>query len=138
MTHAHSFARAHKIRNTKRSLMRQLLKSFLEFESIDISIYRAKALKMIIEPLITIAKKENLLRANNDAVDLNNSRIVALRRQAFAKIQSKTLTKKLFEEIGPRFLNRPGGYLRIIRTTYRKSDSTPMANISLVEQTIGA
>lgn len=134
MTHAHSLGRSHKIRNTKRSLMKQLLKSFLEFESIDITIERAKALRMIAEPLITIAKKENLLRTSEDmTIPSVQSRIVALRRQAFAKIQNKTLTKKLFEEIAPRFLQRQGGYLRIIRTTYRKSDATPMANISLVD-----
>ena len=76
-----------------------------------------KELRRVAEPLITLAKEDTLMR----------------RRLAYSKIQSKKLVKKLFEELGPRFKNRPGGYLRILKAGNNLGDNSPQAYIELTD-----
>ena len=98
--------------------MRNLATSLFQYERISTTLSKAKELRKIAEPLITLAKTDSLTR----------------RRLAYSKIRSKKLVKKLFEVLGPRFKNRPGGYLRILRFGFKMGDSSPKAYIELTEK----
>jgi len=79
---------------------------------------KAKELRRVVEPLITLAKEDGVSR----------------RRLAFARLRDEAAVGKLFTELGPRFKNRPGGYLRILKMGYRPGDSAPMALVQLLDQ----
>ncbi len=79
---------------------------------------KAKELRRVVEPLITLAKKDN----------------VANRRLAFARVRDREIVTKLFNDLGPRYLERPGGYLRILKCGFRDGDSAPMAIVELVDR----
>ena len=79
---------------------------------------KAKELRRVAEPLITLAKKDS----------------VAHRRQAFDRLRDRDVVTKLFNELGPRYVDRPGGYLRIMKCGYRAGDSAPMAYVELVDR----
>jgi large subunit ribosomal protein L17 len=105
-------------RNTahRRALLRNLVTSFLEKERIRTTLAKAKATRPLAEKMITLAKK-NTLHA---------------RRQALRFIFKKTVVKKLFDEIGPRFSERPGGYTRIVKVGPRAGDGADMAILELI------
>lgn len=90
--------------------------SLFEHEVIKTTVPKAKELRRVAEPLITLAKNDT----------------VANRRLAFSRLRSKAAVGKLFTEIGPRYGDRPGGYTRILKAGYRKGDAAPMAYIELV------
>ncbi len=100
----------------RKALLRSLVTSFLEKERITTTHSKAKAVKPVAEKMITLAKKNTL----------------HTRRQALSYIYKKTVVKKLFEDIGPRFMERPGGYTRIVKIGPRSGDGTEMAVIELV------
>ncbi len=91
--------------------------SLIEHESISTTLPKAKELRKTVEPLITLAKEDGLSR----------------RRRAFDLLRDKKAVGKLFTEIGPRFKDRPGGYLRILKSGIRNGDTAPMAVIQLVD-----
>ena len=101
----------------RRAMFRNMAASLIEFESISTTLHKAKELRRTLEPLITLAKEDGVSR----------------RRMAFNKLRNKTAVGKLFDEIGPRFKNRPGGYLRILKKGRRPGDSAPMALIQLTD-----
>ena len=121
MRHHKSGSQLNRNSSHRKSLMRNLTISLFEFERISTSISKAKELRRVAEPLITLAKTDSLIR----------------RRLAYSKIRSKKLVKKLFEDLGPRFKNRPGGYLRILRFGFKLGDSSPKALVELTEKTSG-
>jgi large subunit ribosomal protein L17 len=90
--------------------------SLFEHEIIKTTMPKAKELRRVAEPLITLAKEDT----------------VANRRLAFSRMRSKTMVGKLFSELGPRYQERPGGYTRILKCGYRAGDAAPMAYIELV------
>ena len=92
--------------------------SMLKHETIKTTLPKAKELRRVVEPLITLAKEDS----------------VANRRLAFDRLRDKEVVGKLFSEIGPRFKERPGGYLRILKTGPRPGDAAPMAIVMLTEQ----
>ena len=92
--------------------------SLLKHETIRTTLPKAKELRRVVEPLITLAKEDS----------------VANRRLAFNRLRDKEVVGKLFSEIGPRFKERPGGYLRILKTGPRPGDAAPMAIVMLTEQ----
>jgi len=100
----------------RKALLRSLVTSFLEKERITTTHSKAKAMKPIAEKMITLAKRNTL----------------HTRRQALSYIYKKDVVKKLFEDIGPRFTERPGGYTRIVKIGPRAGDGTEMAVIELV------
>ena len=108
----------------RRAMLRNMAASLLRHETIRTTVPKAKELRRVVEPLITLAKEDG----------------VARRRQAFDRLRDKQAVGKLFAELGPRFRNRPGGYLRILRTGFRAGDAAPMAIVELVElgQSTGA
>jgi large subunit ribosomal protein L17 len=103
--------------STHRSAMfRNMAGSLIEHEVIKTTLPKAKELRRVVEPLITLAKEDS----------------VANRRLAFSRTRSKETVGKLFSELGPRFKERPGGYTRILKCGYRAGDAAPMAYIELV------
>ena len=92
--------------------------SLFEHEVIKTTLPKAKELRRVAEPLVTMAKEDT----------------VANRRRAFAKLRDKQMVSKLFDELGPRYANRPGGYLRILKCGYRNGDGAPMAIVEMVDR----
>ena len=100
----------------RQAMFRNMAASLIEHELIKTTAAKAKALRPVIEPLITLAKRDT----------------VANRRLAFARIRNNAAVAKLFVELGPRFQDRPGGYTRILKCGRRPGDAAPMAYIELV------
>src|ERR1700756_365754 len=106
----------------RHALMRNMSVSLLRHETIRTTLPKAKELRRVVEPLITLAKSDE--EAN--------------RRLAFARLRDAAVVEKLFADLGPRFRARPGGYTRILRMVPRPGDSAPMALMQLVEGTAPA
>ncbi len=102
----------------REAMLANLAASLMRHESIKTTLPRAKELRRIAEPLITLAKSDS----------------VARRRLAFARLRNRDVVTKLFNELGPRYRERPGGYLRIIKAGYRRGDSAPVAIVELVDR----
>jgi large subunit ribosomal protein L17 len=100
----------------RKAMFRNMAASLFHHEIIKTTLPRAKELRRVAEPLITLAKTDS----------------VAHRRQAFDRLRDKEAVGKLFEELGPRYNARPGGYLRIMKCGYRPGDKAPMAYVELV------
>ena len=104
----------------RKAMFRNMASSLIEHEIIKTTVPKAKELRRVAEPLITLAKDDS----------------VANRRLAFARVGSKAVVGKLFAEIGPRFQERPGGYTRILKCGHRAGDAAPMAYIELVDREV--
>lgn len=102
----------------RKLMLRNLTNSLFLHEVIRTTVPKAKELRRIAEPLITLAKDDS----------------VAHRRRAFAKTRDEAIVGKLFTDLGPRFKARPGGYIRILRCGFRPGDNAPMAYVELVER----
>lgn len=100
------------------AMFRNMAASLLDHEIIKTTLPKAKELRQVAEPLITLAKVDS----------------VANRRLAFSRLRSKAVVGKLFTEIGPRYESRPGGYLRIVKCGFRAGDKAPMAYVELVNR----
>lgn len=101
----------------RKAMFRNMAASLLRHETIKTTVPKAKELRRVVEPLITLAKVDG----------------VANRRLAFSRLRDKEVVGKLFSELGPRFKERPGGYLRILKIGPRAGDAAPMAIVQLVE-----
>ncbi len=102
----------------RRAMFRNMASSLLLHETIRTTLPKAKELRRVVEPLITLAKEDG----------------VAQRRRAFDRLRDKEVVGKLFNELGPRYRARPGGYLRILKIGFRPGDAAPMALVQLVDQ----
>jgi len=100
------------------AMFRNMASSLFEHEVIKTTLPKAKELRRIVEPLITLAKTDS----------------VANRRLAFARLRDKEMVAKLFTDVAPRFSTRPGGYTRVLKCGFRSGDAAPMAYIELVER----
>ena len=107
-------------RNTahRHALLRNLAIALLRYETIRTTVPKAKELRRVVEPIITLGKSDN----------------IAARRRAFAKLRDEALVEKLFTDVGPRFKARAGGYTRILKMEPRPGDSAPMALVALVDK----
>jgi large subunit ribosomal protein L17 len=99
-------------------MLRNMTNSLLRHETIQTTLPKAKELRRVVEPMITLGKKPSL----------------ANRRLAFDRLRDREMVVKLFDELGPRFANRNGGYLRILKTGFRVGDNAPMALMELVDR----
>lgn len=106
----------------RKAMYRNMATSLIMHETIRTTVAKAKELRRVIEPMITLAKEDS----------------VANRRVAFSRLRDKAAVGKLFRELGPRFKTRPGGYLRILKMGHRPGDSAPMALIQLMDQPVEA
>jgi large subunit ribosomal protein L17 len=101
----------------RKAMFRNMAASLLRHETIKTTLPKAKELRRVVEPLITLAKEDG----------------VAKRRLAFDRLRDKEVVGKLFKDLGPRFRDRPGGYLRILKLAPRPGDSAPMAIVQMVD-----
>jgi large subunit ribosomal protein L17 len=102
----------------RKAMFQNMTVSLLRHEIIKTTLPKAKELRRIAEPFITMAKSDTVHK----------------RRVAFSRLRDRGVVSKLFNELGPRYLERPGGYLRILKTGYRSGDNAPMAYIELVDR----
>ena len=116
MRHRKSGRHLNRTSSHRRAMFRNMAVSLIEHESIKTTTAKAKELRRVVEPLITLAKRDS----------------VANRRLAFARIRSSAAVAKLFVELGPRYGERPGGYTRVLKCGPRSGDAAPMAYIELV------
>jgi large subunit ribosomal protein L17 len=116
MRHLKSGRQLNRNSSNRKAMFRNMANSLFEHEIIKTTVPKAKELRRVAEPLITLAKSDS----------------VAHRRLAFDRLRDKGAVGKLFDEIGPRFVERPGGYLRIMKCGFRTGDKAPMAYVELV------
>lgn len=118
MRHGNGLRKLNRTSSHRLAMLRNMSNSLLEHEVIKTTLPKAKELRMVIEPLITLGKKDNL----------------ANRRLAFNRTRDRDIVAKLFTELGPRYATRPGGYLRILKFGFRHGDNAPMALVELVDR----
>ena len=120
MRHRHSGRQLNRNSSHRKAMFRNMTASLVEHELIKTTVAKAKELRGYAEPLITLAKNDS----------------VANRRLAFDRTRSKEAVGKLFTELGPRYQERPGGYIRILKCGYRTGDKAPMAFVELVDRPV--
>ena len=120
MRHRYSGRKLNKTSSHKRAMFRNMTASLVQHELIKTTLPKAKELRRFAEPLITIAKNDS----------------VANRRLVFDRLRNKETVGKLFSDLGPRYQERPGGYLRILKCGMRTGDNAPMAYVELVDREI--
>ena len=118
MRHRKSGRQLNRNSSHRKAMFKNMAASLFENELIKTTVPKAKELRRVAEPLITLSKKDT----------------VANRRLAFSRLRRKDVVKKLFEELGTRYQERPGGYLRILKCGYRSGDNAPMAYVELVDR----
>ena len=118
MRHRHSGRKLNRTDAHRNAMFRNMAVSLVEHEVIKTTLPKAKELRGVIEPLITRAKTDS----------------VAQRRLVFSRLRDKAAVGKLFTELGPRYKERPGGYLRILKCGFRAGDNAPMALVELVDR----
>ena len=118
MKHRHGLRKLNRTSSHRLALFRNLATALIEHESINTTLPKAKELRKVLEPLITLGKKPT----------------VANKRLAFARLRDRENVVKLFSELGPRFEKRPGGYTRIFKNGFRSGDNAPMAVMEFVEK----
>jgi large subunit ribosomal protein L17 len=118
MRHQKSGRKFNRDSSHRQAMFRNMAASLIKHELIRTTLPKAKELRRVAEPLITLAKTDG----------------VANRRLAFARLRDKQAVGKLFVELGPRFVSRPGGYLRILRCCFRSGDNAPMAYVELMDR----
>ena len=118
MRHRKSGRQLNRNSSHRNAMFRNMAVSLIKHELIKTTVPKAKELRRVAEPLITMSKSDS----------------VAKRRLAFARLRDKVAVGKLFAEIGPRYQARPGGYLRILKCGYRQGDQAPMAYVELVDR----
>lgn len=118
MRHRHSGRQLNRNSSHRKAMFRNMASSLVRHEIIKTTVPKAKELRRVVEPLITLAKEDS----------------VANRRLAFARTRDNEVVAKLFTEIGPRFAERKGGYTRIMKCGFRAGDRAPMAYIELLDR----
>ncbi len=118
MRHRKSGRRLGRNSSHRTAMYRNMAASLVQHETIKTTLPKAKELRRVVEPLITLAKQDGVSR----------------RRLAFSRLRDDAAVGKLFNELGPRFKDRPGGYLRILKMGYRAGDAAPMALVQLLDQ----
>jgi large subunit ribosomal protein L17 len=118
MRHRNSGRQLSRNSSHRSAMLKNMAVSLLQHEIIKTTVPKAKELRRVAEPLITMAKSDSVHR----------------RRIAFSRLRDRDTVTKLFNELGPRYRDRPGGYLRILKTGYRPGDNAPMAYVELVDR----
>ena len=118
MRHKHGLRKLNRTSSHRLAMLRNMSNSLIEHEVIKTTLPKAKELRKVVEPLITLGKKPSL----------------ANRRLAFNRLRDRDSVSKLFDVLGPRFANRPGGYLSILKFGFRQGDNAPMALVMLMDR----
>lgn len=120
MRHRKSGRKLNRNSSHRKAMFKNMSASLIEHEVIKTTVAKAKELRSVAEPLITLAKEDS----------------VHNRRLAFARLRDKAAVGKLFTDLGKRYENRPGGYIRILKCGYRQGDNAPMAIVELVDRPV--
>ncbi|BDT69434.1 50S ribosomal protein L17 [Comamonadaceae bacterium OS-1] len=118
MRHGHGLRKLNRTSSHRLAMLRNMMNSLIEHEAIKTTLPKAKELRRVIEPMITLAKEAT----------------VANRRLAFDRLRDRDSVTKLFNDLGPHFKARPGGYTRILKMGFRVGDNAPMAFVELVDR----
>jgi len=118
MRHGHGLRKLNRTTSHRLAMLRNMTVSLLRHEEISTTLPKAKELRRVAEPMITLGKKPSL----------------ANRRLAFDRLRDRDIVEKLFDTLGPRYAKRNGGYLRILKMGFRKGDNAPLALVSLLDR----
>ena len=118
MRHGHGLRKLNRTSSHRLAMLRNMTVSLLKYEAIKTTLPKAKELRRVVEPIITLGKEPTL----------------AHKRLAFDRLRDRDMVVKLFAEIGPRYAKRPGGYVRILKMGFRNGDKAPMAYVELVDR----
>src|SRR5215510_12942380 len=118
MRHGHGLRKLNRTSTHRLAMLRNMTNSLLRHEMIKTTLPKAKELRRIVEPMITLGKQSS----------------VANRRLAFSRLRDRAIVTKLFDELGPRYAKRNGGYLRILKAGFRLGDNSPMALVELLDR----
>ena len=118
MRHGHGLRKLNRTTSHRLAMLRNMTNSLLRHETIKTTLPKAKELRRVVEPMITLGKKPSL----------------ANRRLAFDRLRDREIVCKLFDELGPRYGKRNGGYLRILKNGFRRGDNAPLALVMLMDQ----
>jgi len=118
MRHGHGLRKLNRTSSHRLAMLRNMSVSLLRHEEITTTLPKAKELRRVVEPMITLGKKPNL----------------ANRRLAYDRLRDRGIVEKLFDDLGPRYAKRKGGYLRILKTGFRKGDNAPLALVTLMDR----
>ncbi len=118
MRHGHGLRKLNRTTSHRLAMLRNMMNSLIAHEAIKTTVPKAKELRRVVEPMITLAKEAT----------------VANRRLAFDRLRDRDSVSKLFDVLGPRFKARPGGYTRILKMGFRVGDNAPMALVELVDR----
>ena len=118
MRHGNGLRKLNRTSSHRLAMLRNMTNSLLRHETIKTTLPKAKELRRVVEPMITLGKKPSL----------------ANRRLAFDRLRDREMVVKIFDELGPRFANRNGGYVRILKMGFRQGDNAPMALVELLDQ----
>lgn len=122
MRHGNGLRKLNRTSAHRKAMLQNMMNSLIEHEAIKTTLPKAKELRRVIEPMITLARADS----------------VANRRLAFARLRNPDSVTKLFTDLGPRFKTRPGGYTRILKMGFRVGDNAPMAYVELVDGPVTA
>ena len=118
MRHGNGLRKFNRTSSHRLAMLRNMTVSLLRHEEITTTLPKAKELRRVVEPMITLGKKPSL----------------ANRRLAFDRLRDRGIVEKLFDDLGPRYAKRNGGYLRILKTGFRKGDNAPLALVTLMDR----
>ena len=118
MRHGNGLRKLNRTSSHRLAMLRNMTVSLLRHEEIRTTLPKAKELRRVVEPMITLGKKPSL----------------ANRRLAFDRLRDRSIVEKLFDDLGPRYAKRNGGYLRILKMGFRKGDNAPLALVSLMDR----
>jgi large subunit ribosomal protein L17 len=118
MRHGHGLRKLNRTTSHRLAMLRNMTVSLLRHEEITTTLPKAKELRRVVEPMITLGKKPSL----------------ANRRLAFDRLRDRGIVEKLFGDLGPRYAKRNGGYLRILKSGFRKGDNAPLALVTLMDR----
>ena len=118
MRHRHGLRKLNRTSSHRLAMFRNMMNSLLRHEAIQTTLPKAKELRRVVEPIITLGKKPSL----------------ANRRLAFDRLRDREVVVKVFDELGPRYAKRNGGYLRILKSGFRKGDNAPLALVTLLDR----
>jgi len=118
MRHRHGLRKLNRTSSHRLAMLRNMTVSLLRHEAIKTTLPKAKELRRVAERIITLGKTDTL----------------ANKRLAFNRLRDREIVVKLFAELGPRYANRPGGYLRILKMGFRQGDNAPMAYVELIDR----
>jgi len=118
MRHGHGLRKLNRTSSHRLAMLRNMMNSLIQHEAIKTTVPKAKELRRVIEPMITLAKEPTL----------------ANKRLAFDRLRDRDVVVKLFAELGPRYKARPGGYTRILKMGFRVGDNALMARVELVDR----